>query len=315
MKRSEAIVLAAGALALGAHPAQAQAALAPIRIGALPIESMGEAYYGDDLGFFRRVGLDAHVEAMSNSGTLVSAVISGTIDVGPTNCVTMAQAYAKGLPIYFVAPGAVYSDQSPTTELAVANDSPYKTARDLNGKRIAVLTLGGFLQVAAQNWLDLNGADSKTVTFLELPSSEIVAALQAKRVDAAGLPEPFRSSAKAQNAVRFIAAPYSSVGKRVMVSAWVANHAWVDANPAIVARFTAAIRTTAQWSNTHAGESAAVLSKYTHLPVAVIESMNHDPFATRTDAATIQPIIDVCARYNLIPRRFSAAELFAPNIS
>ena len=317
MKRSEAIVLAAGALAMSARPAHAQTpgALAPIRIGALPIESMGEAYYGDDLGFFKRAGLDARVEAMSNSGTLVSAVISGTIDVGPTNCVTLAQAYAKGLPIYFIAPGAVYSDRSPTTELAVANDSPYRSAKDLNGKRIAVLTLGGFLQVAAQNWLDLNGADSKTVTFLELPSSEIVAALQAKRVDAAGLPEPFRSSAKAQNAVRFIAAPYSSVGKRVMVSAWVANHAWVDANPATVQRFVAAIRTIAQWANTHGSESAVVLSKYTHLPVSVIESMNHDPFSARTDVSTIQPIIDVCARYNLIPRRFPASDLFAPNVT
>ncbi|HEY5350540.1 MAG TPA: ABC transporter substrate-binding protein [Candidatus Lustribacter sp.] len=317
MKRSEAIVLAAGALALGARPAYAQTsgARAAIRIGALPIESMGEAYYGDDLGFFQRAGLDARVEAMSNSGTLVSAVIAGTIDVGPTNCVTMAQAYSKGLPIYFIAPGAVYSAQSPTTELAVANDSTYRTARDLNGKRIAVLTLGGFLQVATQNWLDLNGADSKSVTFLELPSSEIVAALQAKRVAAAGLPEPFRSSAKAQNAVRFIAAPYSSVGKRVMVSAWVANRAWVDANPATVRSFIAAIRATAQWANTHSSAAATVLSKYTHLPVAVIESMNRDPFAALTDVSTIQPIIDVCAKYALIPRRFPAADLFAPNIS
>jgi NitT/TauT family transport system substrate-binding protein len=317
MRRLEAIAFAAGTLALAARPGSAQspATLVPIRIGTLPIESGGEAYYGDDLGFFRSAGLDAHVEAMANAGSLVSAVIGGAIDVAPTNCVTMTQAYAKGLPIYYVAPGAVYSDQSPTTELAVANDSTYRTAKDLNGKRIAVLTLGGFLQVAAQNWLDLNGADSKTVTFLELPSSEIVAALQAKRVDAAGLPEPFRSSAKAQNSVRFIAAPYSSVGKRVMTSAWVANRAWVDANPVTVSRFTAAIRTTAQWANTHGHESAGVLSKYTHLPIAAIEGMNHDPFAVRTELATIQPIIDVCAKYNLIPRRFPATDLFAPNIS
>jgi NitT/TauT family transport system substrate-binding protein len=317
MKRLEAVAFAAGALALGAHRASAQtpAALAPIRIGTLPIESGGQAYYGDDLGFFRNAGLDAHVEAMSNAGSLVSAVISGAIDVAPTNCVTLSQAYAKGLPIYYIAPGAVYNGQSPTTELAVANDSTYRTAKDLNGKRIAVLTLGGFLQVAAQNWLDLNGADSKTVTFLELPSSEIVAALQAKRVDAAGLPEPFRSSAKAQNSVRFIAAPYSSVGRRVMTSAWVANRSWVDANPVTVGRFTAALRTTAQWANTHEHESAAVLSKYVHLPVAVIEGMNHDPFAIRTEVATIQPIIDVCAKYNLIPRRFPATDLFAPNVT
>jgi NitT/TauT family transport system substrate-binding protein len=315
MKRLEAMALAAGALALGAEPALAKTSPAPIRIGTLPIESGGQAYYGDDRGFFRSAGLAAHFEAMSNAGSLVSAVISGAIDVAPTNCVTLSQAYAKGLPIYYVAPGAVYNGESPTTELAVADDSAYRTAKDLNGKRIAVLTLGGFLQLAVQNWLDLNGADSKTVTFLELPSSEIVAALQAKRVDAAGLPEPFRSSAKAQNSVRFIAAPYSSVGKRVMTSAWVANRSWVDANPATVQRFTAALRTTAQWANTHGHDSAVVLSKYLHLPVAVIEGMNHDPFGIRTDVATIQPIIDVCAKYNLIPRRFPATELFAPNVS
>jgi hypothetical protein len=43
--------------------------------------------------------------------------------------------------------------------------------------------------------------------------------------------------------------------------------------------------------------------------------MNHDPYGIRTEVATIQPIIDVCAKYNLIPRRFPATDLFAPNVT
>src|ERR1700691_1164067 len=133
MKRSRALALSFGAFAAPALQARAQspAAPLPIRLGAIPIESTGEAYYGDELGFFKRAGLDATVQSMSNAGALVSAAISGALDVVPTNCVTMAQASGKGLPLCLVAPGAIYSDKEPTTELAVAVDSPYHSARDL----------------------------------------------------------------------------------------------------------------------------------------------------------------------------------------
>ncbi|HXP92287.1 MAG TPA: ABC transporter substrate-binding protein, partial [Candidatus Binatia bacterium] len=153
MKRSEALLVTAGAVTLAAAPARAQTPMpAPIRVGAINIESSAEAYYADEAGFFKRAGLDARVSAMSSAGAIVAAAMGGALDVVPTNCVTMAQAYAKGLPLYLVAPGAIYSSSEPTTELAVTPDSTYRAPRDLNGKRIAVLTLGGFLQIATQNW-------------------------------------------------------------------------------------------------------------------------------------------------------------------
>lgn len=302
-------------MALAAAPARAQtAALVPIRVGAINIESAAEGYYADEMGFFKRAGLGASVSAMSSAGAIVAAAMGGALDFVPTNCVTLAQAYAKGLPLYLIAPGAVYSSNDPTTELAVAPDSPYRVPRDLNGKKIAVLTLGGFLQVAIQNWLDQNGGDSKTVSFIELPSPEIVPALASKRIDAAGLPEPFLTKAKSGNEVRFIAAPYSSVGKRLMLSAWIANRAWVDANPATVRKFADAIRATAQWADKNQKATAVILTKHTRVPLDVIENMRRDPFAIRMDTAAIQPIIDVCAKYGLIPRRFTASDLLAPNL-
>ncbi len=316
MRRSRALALVASTLACATRPAFAQSSSsAQVRIGGLPIESGSECYYAQEQGFFQRYGIDASIETLSNAGAIVAAALAGAIDIGNTNIVTLAQAYAKGLPLALVAPGAVYSEREPTTELVVADDAPYRTAKDLTGKKIAVLTLGGFLQVAVQQWLDRNGGDAKSVTFLELPSSEIVPALVARRVDAAGLPEPFRSSDAAKQSVRAIAAPYSSVGKRLMLSAWVANRAWVDANPAALLRFQTALRDTATWANAHREASAAILARYTHLPEATIAAMRRDPFAVRADASTIQPIIDVCATYQLIPRAFAATDLFAPNLN
>ncbi|HEY2554574.1 MAG TPA: ABC transporter substrate-binding protein [Candidatus Cybelea sp.] len=316
MKRSEALLLAAGALGAAAAPAGAQTpAPVPIRVGAINIESSAEAYYADEAGFFKRAGLDARITAMSSAGAIVSAAMGGSLDVVPTNCVTMAQAYAKGVPLYLVAPGAVYTSSEPTTELAVLPDSPFRSPKDLNGKKVAVLTLGGFLQIAVQNWVDQNGGDSKSISFLELPTPEIVPALQAKRIDAGGLPEPFLTRAKAANEVRFLGAPYSSVGKRLMLSAWVSSKSWVEANPATLQKFITAIRGTADWADKNQKTTAGILSRYTRLPESVILSMRRDPFAARLDPSTIQPIIDVCAKYGLIPRRFSVADLLAPNVT
>jgi ABC-type nitrate/sulfonate/bicarbonate transport system substrate-binding protein len=99
-----------------------------------------------------------------------------------------------------------------------------------------------------------------------------------------------------------------------MLSAWVANRSWVEANLPTAQRFVTAIRETAEWADRHQSESAAILSKHTRLAQEVIESMRRDPFALKTEAGTIQPIIDVCAKYNLIPRRFPVSELLVPNL-
>ena len=62
---------------------------------------------------------------------------------------------------------------APACDAAVAvmvkPDSPIKTAKDFEGKRVATAGLNAFLHVLFRKWLSENGADYKKVTFTETP--------------------------------------------------------------------------------------------------------------------------------------------------
>src|SRR5208282_5371186 len=122
--------------------------------------------------------------------------IGGSLDFGTTNGGSMANAYIHGLPIYCIAPSGLYTSASPTTVLVTTKDSPIRTAKDLNGKRVAVTTLHDLMQAAVMKWIDDNGGDSRTISYPEIHNGDLVPSLLAKRVDATVLLEPQLTDAK-----------------------------------------------------------------------------------------------------------------------
>ena len=143
-------------------------------------------------------------------------------------------------------------------------DSPLRTAKDFPGKIVALSTVRDLQQAALMTWLDANGVDSKTVQFIEIPNAEQLAALSAKRVDAAVLVEPFLTAAR--NETRMIARPYDSLGSRLMTFGWIANKDWYAANPAVVQKLITVIRETAAWANKNHDATAAIISAAAKIP-------------------------------------------------
>jgi NitT/TauT family transport system substrate-binding protein len=276
-------------------------------------ESLAQGLYAQEGGFFAKAGLDVELIALGNGGAMTAALVSGAIDVGPSNVASMAAAYAHGLRLDLFAPSIIISAAAPpTTIIAVQNSSPIHAARDFSGKTVACNTLRDLQQAAVMTWLDKNGGDSKTVRFVEIPNPDQLGALAAGRVDAACLVEPFLSSAK--NDARFIGRPYDSLGRQLMTFGWIANSNWYAANPDLVKKIVPALRESAGWANKNPAQTAAINSTYSKVPVEQLTSQNRQLFADgKLDARLIQPIIDASARYGFLPHGFAASELFAPN--
>jgi NitT/TauT family transport system substrate-binding protein len=308
MKRSQAIVLGVAACAA---PLAARAQAPKIRIGVNPGESLSEGMLAQGGGFFTRAGLDVELVTVPNGGAMTSGIVSGSIDAGPSNVASIAAAYVRGLQLNLFAPSVIVASSAPpTTVIAVAKDSPLRAAKGFNGKIFALSTVHDLQQAAVMTWLDKNGADSKSVQFIEIPNVEQLAALSAKRVDAALLVEPFLTAAR--NEIRIIARPYDSLAGRLMTFGWIANKAWFDGNPATVQRLVGAIRATATWANRNHDATAAIISSASGISLDTFKGMNRQMFSDgKLDPAMIQPIIDASARYGFLTRAFPAAELFA----
>src|ERR1700679_792908 len=125
-----------GALA-SASASVAQEAAPEIVVAGAPNDSGGAIFYAQDLGMFKKAGLNVKIQAMNNPGSVVAAVIGGSVQIGTLTIPGLAIARQKGVPIVIVAPGSIYSSATPTSGIIVLKSSAYKKAADLNGKTIA----------------------------------------------------------------------------------------------------------------------------------------------------------------------------------
>ncbi len=281
-----------------------------LRIGITSVESYAQGAYAQAMGFFEQAGLDVDVQYLTNGSVVTAATVGGSIDFGTTNCVSMANAYVHGFPIYCVAPSSLYTSASPTTVLVTTKDSPIRTAKDLIGKVLGITTLHDLMQASVMKWIDDNGGDSRTISYPEIHNADLMGALTAKRVDASILLEPQLTDNR--DVVRILAKPYDAVASLLMISGWITTKSFYDANRATVAKFGAVMRQTADWANKNPAQAADILSRLSKIPLETVLKMNHNVWGTTLDPALIQPTIDASVKYGFLPHPFTATDMFPP---
>jgi ABC-type nitrate/sulfonate/bicarbonate transport system substrate-binding protein len=94
-----------------------------------------------------------------------------------------------------------------------------------------------------------------------------------------------------------------------------AHRDWVERNPALAKRVSIAMLQAAQWANQNHTETSALLARYTKIEPAMIATFPRITYAESNDPAYVQPVIDLMARYGILPNAFAARELFAPQIA
>lgn len=310
LSRSRALGLlgAAPALALP-RLARAQAATT-LRIGWTKSEIGAQPYYAVQEGFLSRNGLTGELSEFPNSQAQSTAAAAGSIDLAAADMIQLASAYLHGVPFAFFAGAAIYTSANPLLQLLVTKESPIRKASDLEGQTVAVIALNSISAISVQEWLRVNGADVSKVKIFEMPFPLMGPALQRGTVAAALFSEPFLTRALPE--CRVLGNTYDTVAKAFYVTAWFGTRDWLTKDRDVARRFTKAIYETARWQNTHHDETAVLLSEQTKVPVETIKAMHRTTFATSLDPKLIQPVLDIAARYKVIDRPVSAAQIMAP---
>ena len=312
MNRARAAALVFGGSVAGAlrWPAVAQTS-ETIRVAAIPIIGAAEPAIAKELGFFSKAGLDVDIQAMQGSAAIASAVVAGAADVGFSAVDTLIAAHQKGIALVIIAPSSEYLSTLPANDavIVVPANSTARQAKDLNGKTIAVNSLTGIANLSTRVWIDQNGGDSTTVKFVEVPFSAMPVAIESARVDAVQVTEPF-IAATAKNGRLLADHVNAAVAKRFLITAWFSTPQWAAAHAAAVRGFAAAIRETALWANqaSNAAKRTEILARYTKIDPAVIATMIPPHYGDQLMPATIQPLVDVTAKYNKFAP-FAAQEL------
>jgi len=275
------------------------------------VEDFALPYYAVQRGFFREAGLDVQVTQVAGSSAITPAIVAGSVDFGIANTGAMTSAYLRGLPLYLLLSGALYTSATPAAHCVVAKTALIRSGKDLAGKVIALNTVRDLLQAASMRWIERSGGDPATCKWYELPSIEMTAAIESGRIDAAVPVEPFYT--KMKDRARLVGLPYSTVndGKPFQLTGVICNKDWADKNPDLVRRLTRAILRTAEWANNNARAATELLADYTKIDADVLGTIPRTRWATQNDSQLVQPVIDLMAHYGFLPRSFPASNLYA----
>lgn len=302
------VALAALSAAPATAAAQTAATATPVHVASTASDAYAGALYAHDAGFFDRAGLNADVQVLASGAAITAAVAAKAVDIGITNALPLVAAVQRGVPFrYFCAGGLVNLDEF---GMCVAPASSIKDWKDLEGKTVAVSSLNDIAVIGMRALVDQQGGDSSKVRLVEMPFSQMAGALSRGIIDAGPIAEPALSAAKRGGTVRVLKpAIFSPFGPHFMVGGWFATEDWIDANRDTARRFASAIYAAAAWANTHTAESSAILSKYSKIDLAVVESMNRSPLATSLSPDMLQPVLDLSYKYKVIDRPMKADEI------
>jgi NitT/TauT family transport system substrate-binding protein len=286
-----------GLLLFGSSGAGAQAPVV-IHVGISSFEAHADVYYAVELGLFKKADLDVDIQQYQGGAAIVAAIAGGALQIGGGNPLPLAIARQRGVKVLIIAPGYLYDTASspPIEALAVAASSPYRTAKDLNGKTIGATALNGLDQVGIFSWIEANGGDYRSVRLVEVPQGAMPDALSVGRVEAAQIGDPALSSGIDSGKVRIIGKSFDAIAKRFFAAVWFASDDWAAQNPVAIRKYTNAINEASAWAVRNPEQAALVLQKYMH----VTFSRAHEYHARTLDPKLLQPILDAAVKYKLL---------------
>jgi NitT/TauT family transport system substrate-binding protein len=305
-------IVAALALVLCAlHGAFAQTALPVVRVVGPPNDGYKAVYYAVKAGIFKKYGLDVQTSIVTSGAAAAAAISGGGADVAYTNILTLIQAHTHNVPMVFVAAGNLQLPGTSQTKTIVAVDSPIKSGKDMIGKTLGSASLRDINAAATLAWIDKTGGDSKTIKVIEVPASAGAAFLESHRADAITLNEPAVSQAVATGKARVLAQPYDAVGAG-MTAGFAAMEPYVNANRDVMERFAKAMHEASLYTNAHPADTVDIVAQYSGVTPDVVAKSVRFSDAEYLEPRYLQPMIELCARYNLIDHSFPAAEVISP---
>ena len=265
-------------------------------------------YYARDEDFFTHAGLNVELIPQPTVAAGVQAVLAGAADVAQADIIMLANAVIHGLPLTMFAGCAIYhTSANPPIGILVNKDSPYQTARDLEGKNMGVVTLSSLSAIAGREWIRIHGGDPATIKLLEVPFSQMPSALERGLIDVAVEVDPYLHGALSAN-MRNLGDGYAAIAP-FYLGVWVAQKPWIAQNLDGLRRFTNTIYSTARWANAHQGDTAPMFAKYGNYDLDVVRKMTRTQYATILDPKLLESVLDAAYRYRTISTPLKAGDL------
>ncbi|TQM75145.1 NitT/TauT family transport system substrate-binding protein [Thermopolyspora flexuosa] len=321
MKKIRAILAAASLILLtacggggdsstGSGGAQGAGGTAKVKVNVIPIIDVAPIYLGKEQGFFAEQGLEVELVTAQGGAAIVPAVVSGQVEFGFSNLTSLIIARSQQVPVKVVVAGAGSTGEQGKDfgGIVVKAGSPIKSAKDLEGKRVAVNTLNNINDTTVRASVRAAGGDPKKINFVELPFPDMLPALDKGTIDAAQVVEPFLATA-VKNGDRVIASNYVDTAPKLTVAAYFTSEQLAQSNPDLVQRFAAAMKKSQQYAEENPDAVRKILPTYTKIDASLTESLTLPSFPTEIDPNSVETLTRLAVDDGLITTAPDGKEL------
>ena len=258
------------ALALGSallvHPVSADTTII-VGKAAATADPIIAVNVGDQLGFFKKRGIDLKIVDFTGGGKMTQAMTAGSIDIGDGAGTEMAFT-AKGVPMLAVCEN---TSTLPFLSIGVPWDSALKSKEELKGRKIGVSTAGSLTDWLAQELARKEGWAPDAITRVTIGNgtSSSTAAFRDHLIDAdIGGTSTFLAMAEKQ--IGRVLVPVSDYEGANASGVLFASNRLIETNPGALRAFLAGWLETTAFIRTHKAETVKIESGVTGFPESVM---------------------------------------------
>jgi len=297
------VCLAAGLVACGSSSGKSDSkgGVTHLTVGsAANLENVG-LYHGTQSGIFAKNGLSVTPKVVTSGQQAVPQLLNGQLQFTATDPLGAILAISHKVPLVMVAPAGVVSADPAQDSTGLLAKSNVSSLAELDGKTIAVNSVGGLGQLAVEAAIDQAGGHSSTVKWVELPQPQMTAAVKAGRVFAAAETEPYVTEGKDQGLANISSA--SSVALAgIPYVLYATSKSYATSHPSTVAAFATSLYA----ANGEVGADPKLIrtigAKSTSVSPEVINKMVLPPFSSdHLSLSVLNKLQDLMVKYKLLP--------------
>lgn len=283
-----------------------------LKIADFPVMELAALFLGRDEGDFTKQGVTLKSVQLSGAGAaMLPALQSGSIDVAPSNVVSVMQAQAQGQDVKcFAAITRRPADGRPLAILTSPKDD-ITSAKDLEGNTLAVNALGGSNDLITREWLKQEGVDPKSVKMVATAVDQMPQVLSSGSVAAAIVDEPYTTIAVNDGAKVLAERPYQAIAKTPIFSCWAATSTTIEHDTKALGAFVAGMDA----ANTAANGDRSLVSKTLvndmKMEQAVADAATVPDFVTDISADDLKVWADAAEDEGLLKSGFDPADAVA----
>ncbi|WP_369250552.1 ABC transporter substrate-binding protein [Streptomyces sp. R41] len=262
-----------------------------VKVGIIPIVDVAPLYLGQEKGFYSKRGLKLSMTTAQGGAAIVPGVVSGQFQFGFSNMTSLMIAQSNSVPVKAIANGVASTGVSGKDfgAITVKKGSSIKSAKDLEGKKVAVNTLKNINETAVRESVRKAGGDASKVKFVELAFDQMPAALDSGQIDAAMVVEPALATVKSQGGTE-IASSLVDVAKDLTVAMYFTSTQYAQKNPDLVKKFQEATADSLAYADAHPDEVRQVVTTYTKIPTAVLAKVTLPKWPAEPNRASIEAL-------------------------